>query len=243
MSSRVRAGAPGEQPTPPRPPVAIKGRSDGLRVTVHAAANPEAIEASLREQIERRDDAFFAGAAVTIELPPGPLDLALAARLDEILRAAGMRVVMVVAGDGAAGGRARTPEVGRGPGTPAALSQAKAPAAAPADQALIVPRTLRSGQRVAAPGSVVVLGDVNAGAEVLAGGSVIVWGRLRGIVEAGLDDGPAGGREPMVCALDLAPTQLRIGPALARAPEEEGRVPVPEVARAQDGRIVVEVWR
>lgn len=234
MTDRLRAGDSREQPTPPRPPVAIKGRSDGLRVTVHSQAHgpvsAAAIEASLRQQLEQRGDGFFAGAAVTLELPPGPLDLGLAARLNETLRAAGMRLATVVAGDAAARPR------------PAPAAE-RSDAALPADGALIVHRTLRSGQRVAAAGTVVVLGDVNAGAEVLAGGSVIVWGRLRGIVEAGLDDAAWDPHPPVVCALDLAPTQLRIGPALARAPEDPGRVPVPEVARVQEGRIVVEVWR
>ena len=99
--------------------------------------------------------------------------------------------------------------------------------------------TVRSGQRVAHEGAVVVVGDVNPGAEVIAGGSVVVWGRLRGIVEAGVAE---GGEHSIVCALDLAPTQLRIGPALARAPEEPDRTPVPEVARQVDGQIVVDAW-
>ena len=79
-----------------------------------------------------------------------------------------------------------------------------------------------------------------AGGEVSAGGSVVVWGRLRGFVEAGQ---APGARDAVVCALDLAPTQLRIGDSLARAPEEAERTPVPEVARESDGRIVVEAWR
>jgi septum site-determining protein MinC len=234
MTDRLRTGDSREQPTPPRPPVAIKGRADGLRVTVHGQTHgpvpAAAVEASLRQQLDQRGDAFFAGAAVTLELPPGPLDLALAARLGEILRAAGMRLAMVVAGDAAARPKP-------------ALAVERADAGMPADGTLVVHRTLRSGQRVAAAGTVVVLGDVNAGAEVLAGGSVIVWGRLRGIVEAGLDDAASGSHPAVVCALDLAPTQLRIGPAIARAPDDPGRMPVPEVARVQDGRIVVEVWR
>ena len=52
-----------------------------------------------------------------------------------------------------------------------------------------------------------------------------------------------GDRTAIVCALDLAPTQLRIGSHIARAPEEEERVPViPEIARVHDGGILVEPW-
>jgi septum site-determining protein MinC len=90
---------------------------------------------------------------------------------------------------------------------------------------------------VAFEGSVVVLGDVNPGARVLAGGSVIIWGRLRGVVEAGLAEAQA-----RVCALELAPTQLRIGSAVARAPDDPRTDLAPEVAREAGGAIVVEPW-
>lgn len=219
-----------EAPTPPRPPVTIKGRGDGLRVAV-TAASPDAVEASLRQQLEARASQFFQDAAVTLELPAEPIDLGLAARLAGVVQAAGLRVTAVVAA-------AAPPRGGAAPDGP----RAPVPPAIPADAALVVQRTLRSGQRVTHAGTVVVIGDVNAGAEVIAGGSVVVWGRLRGIVEAGLADPANPPTEAVVCALDLAPTQLRIGAAIARAPEEPDRVPVPEIARARDGQIVVEAW-
>lgn len=228
--ARLSDPAEREVPTPPRPPVSIKGRGDGLRIAV-APADAAAVEASLRQQLAARAGQFFLDAAVTLEVPAEPLDLDLAARLADIVRDAGLRVTAVVAAPAAAPGS-------RGAESPRAPS----PPPVPADAALVVHRTLRSGQRVAHAGPVVVIGDVNAGAEVIAGGSVIVWGRLRGIVEAGLADQAGRPAETVVCALDLAPTQLRIGAAIARAPEEPGRVPVPEIARTRDGRIVVEAW-
>lgn len=227
--ARLSDPAEREVPTPPRPPVSIKGRGDGLRIAV-APADAAAVEASLRQQLAARAGQFFLDAAVTLEVPAEPLDLDLAARLADIVRDAGLRVTAVVA----------APQGGRGAEAPRAPSPPPPPV--PADAALVVHRTLRSGQRVAHAGPVVVIGDVNAGAEVIAGGSVIVWGRLRGIVEAGLADQAGRPAETVVCALDLAPTQLRIGAAIARAPEEPGRVPVPEIARTRDGRIVVEAW-
>src|SRR6185295_9763415 len=41
-------------------------------------------------------------------------------------------------------------------------------------------RTVRSGEKVAAEGHLVVVGDVNPGAEVMAGYNIFVWGALRG---------------------------------------------------------------
>ena len=81
-------------------------------------------------------------------------------------------------------------------------------------------------------------GDVNPGAEIIAGGSVIVWGRLRGMVHAG-----AGGDEKaIVCALDLAPTQLRIAGYISVSPQDKRRKPLPEIASVRQGRIVAEAW-
>jgi len=111
--------------------------------------------------------------------------------------------------------------------------------AGPAVGGLVVGRTLRSGQRIEHPGDVVIIGDVHAGAEVVAGRHVIVWGRLQGVVHAGAM-GDAGA---VVCALDLAPTQLRIAGYIARSPEEKRRRPVPEIARVRDGYIEAMPWR
>jgi septum site-determining protein MinC len=73
---------------------------------------------------------------------------------------------------------------------------------------------------------------------VVAGGDIIVWGKLRGIAHAGAmgDDGA------LVCALQLAPSQIRIGSHIARPPDR-GRPPkVAEIATIQDDSIVVERW-
>jgi len=105
------------------------------------------------------------------------------------------------------------------------------------EQAILVHRTLRSGFSLQHAGHVVLIGDVNPGAEIIAGGDVIVWGHLRGMVHAG-----AGGNEgAVVCALDLAPTQLRIGGQIATTPQRRGK-PQPELARVVDGRVVAVPW-
>jgi septum site-determining protein MinC len=108
----------------------------------------------------------------------------------------------------------------------------------PKDSALWIARTLRSGSRVQHAGSVVVLGDVNPGAEIISDGSVLVWGRLRGVVHAGAK----GDQNAVVCALDLAPTQLRIADEIAVMPEGK-HSPKPEVVSLKDGRISAEPWQ
>jgi septum site-determining protein MinC len=107
-----------------------------------------------------------------------------------------------------------------------------------AAKAILVHRTLRSGQSLRHPGHIVIIGDVNPGAEVVAGGDILVWGRVRGLVHAGaLEDENA-----VICALELAPTQLRIASHIARSPEERPALPVPEKASICDGQIVAVPW-
>ncbi len=108
-----------------------------------------------------------------------------------------------------------------------------------ASQALLIRRTVRSGQVIHYAGTIVVFGDVNPAAEVIAEGDVIVLGKLRGVVHAG----SAGDDNAVVGALILAPTQVRIGRQVARAPDEKRWHPWPaEIARIRSGQIVVEPW-
>ena len=114
----------------------------------------------------------------------------------------------------------------------------------PSAQTVIVPHSVRAGFRGEYRGSVVVLGDVNPGAELIAGGDVIVAGALRGVVHAGY-----GGASPdaIVWARPIASAQIRIGDALARAPEGSSnmrrtdRTERAERAYLQDGKIVIDV--
>lgn len=105
------------------------------------------------------------------------------------------------------------------------------------DPSILVQKTLRSGNSVNFSGHVIVLGDVNPGAEVVAGGNVVVWGRLRGMVHAGAD----GDDQAVVCALELAPTQIRISDKIV-IPPNEGGARGPEVARIKAGEVVAEIW-
>jgi septum site-determining protein MinC len=108
----------------------------------------------------------------------------------------------------------------------------------PEDAAKWVKGPLRSGGRVLFEGNILVMGDVNPGAEIVAGGSVVVWGRLRGVVHAGAQ----GDETAVVCALELAPTQLRIAGEIAVSPKKQGKSQ-PEVVCLKDGQLVAEPWQ
>ncbi len=124
------------------------------------------------------------------------------------------------------------------PGPVSVESPAQGDTKGSCEEAIVVRRTLRSGQSLRHPGHVVIIGDVNPGAEVVAGGDILVWGRVRGLVHAGA----LGDEAAVICALDLAPTQLRIGGHIARSPEERPSQLMPERASVRDGQIVAVPW-
>ena len=119
-----------------------------------------------------------------------------------------------------------------------AVSPTPTPDKSAGQNALFLRETLRSGRSILHEGPVVIFGDVNPGAEILAAGDVVVWGRLRGMVHAGA----FGDRDAVICALILAPTQLRIADQIAIAPDDRQRTMQPEQAFIRDGRIVAEPW-
>jgi septum site-determining protein MinC len=105
------------------------------------------------------------------------------------------------------------------------------------DETVFVQKTLRSGFKVSGAGHVVVIGDVNPGAEIIANGSIFIWGKLRGSVHAGA----GGNQSAVICALELAPMQLRIA-GVASAPIKKRGKPQPEICHIQDGQVIAEPW-
>ncbi len=99
--------------------------------------------------------------------------------------------------------------------------------------------TLRSGQEIKYPGNIVVVGDVNPGGFLKADGNIIVLGKLRGTAYAGLN----GNDKAVVAAYDLAPSQLKIGKLIVRAPDDDqSHNRLPEIARVIDDKVVIETY-
>lgn len=210
--------------------IAIKGSKEGLRLQLEElAAWPELLEA-LREQLDQGTN-FFHGARVTVDIGERAVSEREIANLLELMREHGLQLDSIVSTSRESRNSARAAGI-------AAKVLSRPPTESDArGEAAFVWRTVRSGQVIRHHGHVTVLGDVNAGGEIIAGGTVVVWGRLRGTVHAGA----LGDRGAVICALELAPTQLRIADLIARAPEgNAGRFP--EVACIKDDQISVEVW-
>ena len=217
----------------------LRGALGGLNLLIEASDTPRSLTEGLsarREMLSQK---------VTIELDADAdaqvLEAAFAA-----VREAGGELGRV------RGGRASSEHAGRAEGaeTPAQMVRTPAaPTSAPTDSSRteILQHGVRAGFRGEYRGSVVVLGDVNPGAELIAAGDVIVMGALRGVVHAG-----AGGRtDAIVYARPIASAQIRIADAMARSADDNSlgvmkrmqERPEAELARLQDGAIVIESYQ
>ncbi len=77
--------------------------------------------------------------------------------------------------------------------------------------------SLRSGQRMEAEGSLVILGDVNSGAEVMASDNIVVLGALRGLAHAGAK----GNKQAIISAGTLDTVQIRIANVIKEIDRDE----------------------
>ncbi len=225
--------------------VSFKGTREGLTITLGDGEWRETMN-ELAAQLSRpRAQSFFRGAHVLLETGNRAIDVLKIEELIALLSQNGMTLSSV---QGEQHTQEAFEQVRAALQPPETIVEAKeetpsspiAPAT-PADgtQAILIHRTVRSGQRYGYAGSVIVIGDINPGAEVVADGDIIVWGKLRGVVHAGA----SGNDNAMVGALSLTPTQLRIGRYIARAPDERRQWhSAAEIAHVRDGQIVVEPW-
>lgn len=212
-------------------PVTIKGTREGLLVTL-GEDDWDAILAGLEEHLAQVAT-FFAGGRVMLEVGERALETEELETIAALLDGQGVTLAAVLSET------TTTRRAARRLGYDITRPQPPAPRRSTETiDGLVVRRTLRSGQSVRHPGTVIVIGDVNPGAEIVAGGDIIVWGHLRGVVHAGA----LGDNRALVCALSLVPTQLRIGNQIARPPEDGADTPQPEMARVEDDQILVESW-
>ncbi len=218
--------------------VTIKGTSKGLIITIGAGVW-RGLVTELESHLSEKAS-FFKGGRVALRVGPRQLTRLQLEEVGNVLKRNGVSLWAVESDS---------------PGTRQAAEQlgletqlvdkpkprpTQVPAT-PQGDSIFVQRTLRSGQVLYHPGHVVVIGDVNPGSEIRAGGSVIIWGRLRGTVHAGT--GKLGDKA-IVCALQLLPSQLRIGKHIAHSPAAEtGREILPEMAFVQDDQIIAELWQ
>ncbi|MBT3391054.1 MAG: septum site-determining protein MinC [Chloroflexi bacterium] len=218
------------------PKIEIKGISEGLLATVGEGDWTEIRQALLELIVSQAD--FFKGASLTVDVGDHEIKAADLGKLrDQISE---NNVIL----RGLISKSPRTEENAKSLGLSTHFERPQPERSGKAfdtsvggDEAIFVQRTLRSGNNIIFPGHVVIIGDVNPGAEIIAGGNIIIWGRLRGTVHAGA----SGDETALVCALELAPMQLRIAETVSITPSSKKK-PKPEVASLKEGQVVAEVW-
>jgi septum site-determining protein MinC len=214
----------------------IKGIRDGLLISLSEAEWPALVSALIKAIEERAT--FFQGGKVALDVGKQELRVAELSKLRDQLSEHGISLWAILSESPLTEQTTQNLGLATRLAKPSLAENKKSIERLPDDAAMWVKGPIRSGGKVAYDGNVVVLGDVNSGAEIIAGGSVIVWGRLRGVVHAGAQ----GDENAVVCALDLAPTQLRIAGEIAVSPKKQGKSQ-PEIARLNNGQLEAEPWR
>lgn len=234
--------------------IAFKGIRQGILVTLPEEGNWARIATDLAARIDSQRE-FFRGASIVLQVERRGIRRHELESLITLLEKRNVTLVGVLSTSATTQGATRKLGLATdldelapiaSPTSAIPVTKAPQPAAAPTMTAsvsgtagVLIKRTLRSGNTIEHPGHVVVLGDVNAGAEIVAGGDIIVWGHLRGVVHAGA----SGDNQAVVCALNLEPTQLRIGSLISVSPSGRRRRPKPERAYIEDGQIRAETWK
>lgn len=208
--------------------VIIKGTKNGILVQIDDSADYSEARAELEEKLVQGAE-FFSGSRILLDFRDRFVENNEVAELEALLKEK-FAIKEVI--------RYNPFEAEK-----AIYSAAKKPAAEKSDlkekglPAMIVKRTLRSGQSVNYKGDIVVLGDVNPGAEVIATGDIVVFGALRGVAHAGAE----GDESCSVVALQLTPTQLRIASTIGRSPDGVRKhAKNPEMAYIKDGQLIIE---
>lgn len=204
--------------------VVIKGTREGITITLRG----ERAESTLMELEQMMESAgpLLEGNKVILEVRTPDIGVDELSKVLSILKSRGISAEKIISDEG------RVQKAAYALGLEVEKSHG-----AKTDIALVRRGPVRSGQKIIYEGTIVIIGDVNPGAEIIAGGDVIVLGHLKGVVSAGTPDDSSR----RIYALRMEPSLIKIGPYVARPPEETKKGPSrPEVAFVQDGIIVVE---
>lgn len=215
--------------------VKLKGNRGGLQLVFAPNADFESIRDDIQRKLEEGSRFFRRG--TEIQIAPGVLSEANEAVLRKLFHRHG--VLFRVEEPVEPPPRPKTEQKPAAPPKPKPEPIVEPPKAIPSmdePQMLVVNRTIRSGQEIKTPGSVMICGNVNPGAQIIAGGSIDIRGACKGLVHAGA----YGDTSAFIVADQLMPTQIRIADRIAQPPENMKKPQVAERASIKDGKIVIE---
>ena len=215
--------------------VKLKGNRGGLQLVFAPNADFESIRDDIQRKLEEGSRFFRRG--TEIQIAPGVLSEANEAVLRKLFHRHG--VLFRVEEPVEPPPRPKTEQKPAAPPRPKPEPIVEPPKAIPSmdePQMLVVNRTIRSGQEIKTPGSVMICGNVNPGAQIIAGGSIDIRGACKGLVHAGA----YGDTSAFIVADQLMPTQIRIADRIAQPQENMKKPQAAERASIKDGKIVIE---
>ena len=215
--------------------VKLKGNRGGLQLVFAPNADFESIRDDIQRKLEEGSRFFRRG--TEIQIAPGVLSEANEAVLRKLFHRHG--VLFRVEEPVEPPPRPKMEQKPAAPPKPKPEPIVEPPKAIPSmdePQMLVVNRTIRSGQEIKTPGSVMICGNVNPGAQIIAGGSIDIRGACKGLVHAGA----YGDTSAFIVADQLVPTQIRIADRIAQPPENMKKPQAAERASIKDGKIVIE---
>ncbi|MBQ4422542.1 MAG: septum site-determining protein MinC [Schwartzia sp.] len=215
--------------------VKLKGNRGGLQLVFAPNADFESIRDDIQRKLEEGSRFFRRG--TEIQIAPGVLSEANEAVLRKLFHRHG--VLFRVEEPVEPPPRPKMEQKPAAPPKPKPEPIVEPPKAIPSmdePQMLVVNRTIRSGQEIKTPGSVMICGNVNPGAQIIAGGSIDIRGACKGLVHAGA----YGDTSAFIVADQLMPTQIRIADRIAQPPENMKKPQAAERASIKDGKIVIE---
>lgn len=216
--------------------IQIKGIKEGLLVTL----NTEEWEVFVKQLLSQLDEkaGFFKDAKVILDAGSSVIHAADLGSLRDKLSDRGLALTTVLSFSPTTETTAKmlgmTTQL---PKTKSDRSRKSLDIQMDSEDGLFIRRTLRSGFHIDHDGHVVVLGDVNPGAEINATGCVIIWGKLKGAVCAG----SKGDTQAVICALEMAPSRLKIGDIIADSSFSKKRNNA-QTAYIKDHQIQIKYW-
>lgn len=208
-----------------REAILFKGNRDGLQLIINQSVDFSYILSQLKAKLDEAAEFFAAGATIHVPAAMSFLDVHQRRQLSSLLANYGLNYLECQSD--------YVPEETEELPISTTLTADKEQQL---NETLIIPRTVRGGQRIAYGGTIIIDGDVNPGAEVIAGGNIVILGTCRGVAHAGA----SGKRDATITAERLLASQLRIAGMIARAPDHLDKSDYAETARITDEFIVIE---
>lgn len=210
--------------------VKLKGSRFGLELLIAPGESFSAVKEDLQHKLESGSKFFRRG--TIIHLAPGSLTAEQEEVLRKLFRQHGVMFRVEVLEKLSAAPIPTLPL-----DHPVKEEISPPPTVAAEQKMLVINRTVRGGQEIITPGSVLICGNVNPGAQVIAGGSIDIRGVCRGMVHAGAH----GDTSAFIIADRLMPVQIRIADKIARSPDGDMKKPkVAERASIKDGKIIID---